>query len=77
MVRRREWFEKPQPAHQALCWIPIGHIPTTSEALERLAHLRQHGPSPEAFTFKQRFAPPGSATKLDGLEPEPCCAGGV
>lgn len=77
MVRRREWFEKPKEAHQALWWIPSGRIPTTTEAMARLAHLRQHGPTPEAFTFKQRFAPPGAGATPDGLEPEPYCAGWV
>ncbi|HVZ34821.1 MAG TPA: DUF3291 domain-containing protein, partial [Polyangiaceae bacterium] len=77
MVRRREWFEKPKEAHQALWWIPSGHIPTTTEAMERLAHLRRHGPTPEAFTFKQRFAPPGTGANPGGLEPEPYCAGWV
>jgi hypothetical protein len=37
--------------------VPEGHIPTIDEAQERLAHLEAHGPTPHAFTFKQRFAP--------------------
>jgi Domain of unknown function (DUF3291) len=28
-----------------------------SEAEERLEHLRRHGPTPFAFTFKQRYSP--------------------
>ena len=31
------------------------------QAIGRLEHLRKHGPSPEAFTFKRRFAPAGLA----------------
>ena len=58
--RRREWFEAPSEAHLVLWWIPAGHIPTVEEAEERLDYLRAHGPTPEAFTFKQRFGPPGS-----------------
>jgi hypothetical protein len=27
------------------------------EAIERLDHLREHGPAPRAFTFKRRFSP--------------------
>jgi hypothetical protein len=28
------------------------------EALARLEHLRQHGPTSEAFTFREPFDPP-------------------
>jgi hypothetical protein len=38
-----------------LWWVPVGHLPTTAEAKEKLEHLRVHGPTPQAFTFKQRF----------------------
>ncbi|WP_372346497.1 DUF3291 domain-containing protein [Streptomyces sp. KL116D] len=51
MRRRREWFDRHLEAHLVLWWIPAGHIPTVDEALERLADLRSHGPSPRAFTF--------------------------
>lgn len=53
---RREWFEPVHP-HMVLWWIPIGGVPSVAEAEDRLAHLREHGPSPRAFTFKQRFVP--------------------
>jgi hypothetical protein len=56
MRRRREWFERIQ-TYMALWWVPAGHIPSVAEAQERLAHLEQHGPTPEAFTFKRRFLP--------------------
>jgi hypothetical protein len=59
MRRRREWFERMR-LHMALWWIPVGHTPTVTEAEERLAHLRDLGPSPFAFTFKQRFPAPGA-----------------
>ena len=53
--RRADWFEKMDKPILALWWIPAGHIPNTDEAKERLTHLEQHGPTPYAFTFKQRF----------------------
>lgn len=56
--RRREWFERMEVA-VVLWWIPAGHTPTVAEALERLDHLRAHGPSAHAFTFARRFAPAG------------------
>ena len=51
MIRRREWFERPDDAYQALWWVPTGHIPTPAEGLERLECLREQGPSSQAFTF--------------------------
>jgi heme-degrading monooxygenase HmoA len=56
--RRRQWFERMAAAHVALWWIPHGHIPTTSEAEERVIHLRVFGPTPYAFTLKEHFPPP-------------------
>jgi len=53
--RRREWFEKMREAYMALWYVPAGHKPTPQEAVERLNHLRQHGETPYAFTFKKRF----------------------
>ena len=44
--------------HLVLCWIPAGTFPTIEEAKRRLDLLRANGPSPEAFTFKQRFPAP-------------------
>ncbi|MEU9002684.1 DUF3291 domain-containing protein [Streptomyces sp. NPDC048551] len=51
MRHRRDWFDRHVEAHLVLWWIPAGHLPTVGEALERLAALRAHGPSPYAFTF--------------------------
>jgi hypothetical protein len=59
--RRREWFERPTTAFMALWWIPAGHLPTLAEGTTRLDLLERDGPSPEAFTFRQRFAPPAPA----------------
>jgi hypothetical protein len=57
--RRREWFEgHAGQAYLAMWWIPAGHVPTVVEAEERLAHQREHGPTPYSFTFKQRFPSP-------------------
>lgn len=58
--RRRDWFEAPSEAHLVLWWISAGHEPTVEEAEERLDYLRAHGPTAEAFTFKQRFPAPAS-----------------
>ncbi|MFF0473453.1 DUF3291 domain-containing protein [Streptomyces sp. NPDC004284] len=55
MRRRREWFHRHAEAHMVLWWVPAGHVPTVAEALERLADLREHGPSPRAFTFTSAY----------------------
>lgn len=60
MVRRREWFERPESCYQALWWIPAGKWPTPEEGLARLKHLEQFGPTHHAFTFKSNFAPPSA-----------------
>jgi heme-degrading monooxygenase HmoA len=60
MRRRREWFEDHVQAFQVLWWVPARHIPAVAEAEQRLTVLRAHGPSPEAFTFRRHFPPPGT-----------------
>ena len=44
-----------------LWWVPAGHIPTLEEAKAKLAYLGEHGPSPEAFTFRDAFPSPDKA----------------
>lgn len=58
MARRREWFERMTDAFLVLWWVPAGHRPSPEEAVARLEHLRAHGPTAEAFTFRQAFAAP-------------------
>lgn len=53
--RRRAWFEAPTQPITCLWWIPEGALPTIEDALARLEHLRAHGPTPTAFTFRTRF----------------------
>lgn len=60
MRGRRDWFARPTSAHMVLWWVPAGHRPTLEEARARLDHLDQHGPTPHAFTFKERFAAPAT-----------------
>ncbi len=65
MRRRREWFERLAEAYLVLRWIPAGTIPAIGEAKTRLELLRARGPSPDAFTFRAPFPPPGSAAAGD------------
>ncbi len=72
MRRRREWFDR-LDVSTALWWIPRGHLPTVREAQERLAHLEEHGATRFAFTFKQRFAEPGSGDDRPIVDSELGC----
>ena len=55
---REAWFKKIQESHQALWWIPEGHVPSVEEAREKLEYLQANGASEVAFTFSKSFAPP-------------------
>jgi hypothetical protein len=57
MRRRREWFGA-MDLYMALWWVPADHRPTPLEALIRLRHLRDHGPTATAFTFRDPFPQP-------------------
>lgn len=56
--QRRSWFERADEMTLAMWWVSNGHQPTTSEAEERVLHLRTHGPSAKAFTLRETFGPP-------------------
>ncbi len=61
---RKRWFAEEMAVvggHAlALWWIPVGSLPTVADAKRKLALITEHGPTPEAFLFKQRFPPPGN-----------------
>lgn len=59
MRQRKAWFSKFGGAYMALWWVEAGHIPSISEAKERLAYLDANGESPTAFTFKKCFTATG------------------
>jgi len=71
--RRRDFFEAPTQPILCLWWIPEGTIPTVEDAVARLEHLRAHGPTPRAFTFRHRFGPEGEGAEL-GSERDTCPA---
>ncbi|MGF1553009.1 MAG: DUF3291 domain-containing protein [Paracoccaceae bacterium] len=50
--RRALWFEALAEAHFVMWWVAAGHRPTLAEGLDRLARLREHGPSEHAFGWK-------------------------
>jgi hypothetical protein len=69
MVRRREWFVPMRESFQVLWWVPEDALPSVAEALERLAHLREHGPTPLRSPSAARSrlpAPPRSGATRAG-----------
>jgi hypothetical protein len=58
MRRRGEWFERMSEAFLVLWWVPEGHRPGVAEAIAKLGTLRRHGPTAQAFTFRQSYPAP-------------------
>lgn len=74
MRRRREWFQRFERVYVALWWVPAGHRPTVAEAVERLAHLEAHGPTPHAFGFAEPFGPDGFPIPRGAARDDACPA---
>lgn len=76
MKRRREFFQKWDGPFMVLWWVPAGHIPSVDEAMDKLSHLRKHGPTTEAFSFRMPFASPAMPAQVPekDMRPEQYCA---
>lgn len=72
MRQRRRWFESMR-IYMALWWVPRGHLPSVQEAEARLAHLRVHGPTPTAFTFRAPFGPPSGTDHVTAPRDSDVC----
>lgn len=55
MKRKSEWFHRLAEDTYVLWWVEDSVIPSIQDAVDRLAHLREHGDSPYAFTFKSNY----------------------
>lgn len=73
LSRRREWFRRMKGTYLALWWVPVGHRPTPAEAMERIGRVREHGPGPLAFTFRDLYPAPELPPTRDEA---PAAAGG-
>ena len=58
-ARRSDWFERWDGPSLVMWWQPAGTTPTIEDAFRRLRLLAEAAPTPDAFTFKHRFGPPG------------------
>jgi uncharacterized glyoxalase superfamily protein PhnB len=63
--RRREWFVHERRPMTVAWWIRAGTIPTLEDAMRRLEHLREHGPSDVGFPLGRTVPPPPSTTADD------------
>jgi hypothetical protein len=51
-MKKGNWFEPMKTPHFVMWWIAAEHSPTPQEALARLDHLTQNGPSDHAFGWE-------------------------
>ncbi len=47
--RRAEWYDAVETLRFAMWWVPVGHRPGVTEAVERFRHLEAQGDSDHAF----------------------------
>jgi hypothetical protein len=54
--RRTDWFEPFEGPAVVLWWVPVGHPPTVDEAVARMMHFKERGPSSHAFDWQMASA---------------------
>ncbi|MGH7497550.1 MAG: DUF3291 domain-containing protein [Gemmatimonadales bacterium] len=67
------WRLQTEDGDATLWWVPAGHRPTVGEAVGRLAHLEQHGPTAFAFSFASPFGSSGRPVRHDDVNREDAC----
>jgi hypothetical protein len=60
--RRRAWFERMDDAWLVCWWVAAGAMPSVEDAIERLDRLHRDGPTADAFTLRDAFPSPTTAT---------------
>jgi len=50
--KKSKWFEPMSTPHFVMWWIPVGHVPTVEEAMDRLSELAARGPAERAFGWE-------------------------
>jgi hypothetical protein len=69
--RRAEWFDRMGTPIVTLWWVPAGTRPSVDDGVARLEHLRAHGATAQAFTFRAPFTPAGEPARRDERDPSP------
>ena len=64
LQKRTEWFVPPQWPTYVAWWLDDETLPTHIEAIARIERLHDHGPTPDAFTFRAPFDAAGQPTHL-------------
>ncbi|HKG24044.1 MAG TPA: DUF3291 domain-containing protein, partial [Thermomicrobiales bacterium] len=67
--RRRGWFPAPAWPSYAAWWVADDNRPDWREAMRRLEHLHDRGPSTIAFDFRSPFDATGNRTGFARLGP--------
>ncbi len=65
---RRNWFLPLERPTLILWWISKGHVPSVEEAVAKLEHFEKHGPTSEAFSFKNQYSSNGEKLERQSLE---------
>jgi len=60
LQKRGEWFVPPQWPPYAAWWVGDDELPTYTDAIARIEHLHDCGPTPDAFTFRHPFDAQGA-----------------
>lgn len=63
----RNWNTKNDWPPLVLWWVEAGQRPDWESATKKLEWLHDHGPGPEAFTFKQPYGPDGEPLEIDRM----------
>ena len=76
MGQRRNWFERPEGAYQALWWITPGHVPSIEEGLSKLWAILPVRPDAAGVHIQGalRCAGTSGGTPVD-MKPDPWCVG--
>ena len=61
----RNWNTRNAWPPLVLWWVEAGRRPDWQSAASKLEFLHDHGPGPEAFTFKQPYGPDGLPAEID------------
>lgn len=61
----RNWNTRNVWPPLVLWWVEAGCRPDWGSAASKLEWLHDHGPSPQAFTFKQPYGPDGEPVEID------------
>jgi hypothetical protein len=64
LSRREDWVNSGSWPSYVAWWVAADHRPNWSEAVARVDHLHEHGPSAKAFTFRQAFDAAGMPARM-------------